>query len=57
MTFDDPEIRGFLARSMVLRLASLSPKGRPIIRCLWFVCQQGRRMRPAFRGLSAQLPS
>lgn len=42
MRFDDPEVREFLARSMVLRLASLSPKGQPIIRCLWFVCQQGR---------------
>jgi hypothetical protein len=36
MRFDDPEVREFLARSMVLRLASLSPKGQPIIRCLWF---------------------
>ena len=42
MTFDDPEVREFLAHSMVLRLASLSPKGQPLLRCLWFVCQQGR---------------
>jgi pyridoxine/pyridoxamine 5'-phosphate oxidase len=40
--FDDPEVRECLARSMILRLAALSPKGRPNIRCLWFVCQQGR---------------
>ena len=42
MTFDDPEVREFLAHSMVLRLASLSPKGQPLVRCLWFVCQHGR---------------
>ena len=42
MRFDDPEVSEFLARSMVLRMASLSPKGQPLIRCLWFVCQQGR---------------
>ncbi|MBF8286541.1 MAG: hypothetical protein HW393_355, partial [Dehalococcoidia bacterium] len=42
MRFDDPEVREFLARSMILRLAALSPKGQPNIRCLWFVCQQGR---------------
>jgi hypothetical protein len=40
--FDDPEVREFLDRAMVLRMASLSPKGQPIIRCLWFVCQRGR---------------
>lgn len=42
MRSDDPEVREFLARSMVLRMASLSLKDQPIIRCLWFVCQQGR---------------
>ena len=42
MRFDDPEIRECLARSMILRLAALSPMGQPNIRCLWFVCQQGR---------------
>ena len=42
MRFDDPEVREFLARSMIMRMASLSPKGQPLIRCLWFVCQQGR---------------
>ena len=42
MRFDAPEVHEFLSRSMVLRMASLSPKGQPLIRCLWFVCQQGR---------------
>ncbi len=42
MKLDDPEVREFLARSMVLRMASVSAKGRPIVRCLWFVCQRGR---------------
>jgi hypothetical protein len=27
---------------MILRLATLSPKGRPNVRCLWFVCQKER---------------
>ena len=59
MRFDDPEVREFLARSMVLRLVSLSPKGQPIIRCLWFVCQQGRiyifttELAPTGRSISA----
>ena len=42
MRFDDPEVRECLAHSMILRLAALSPKGQPNIRCLWSVCQQGR---------------
>ena len=58
MRFDDPEVREFLARSMILRLGSLSPKGKPNIRCLWFVCQQGRiyiftgETNPTSRGIS-----
>ena len=58
MRFEDPEVREFLARSMVLRLASLSRKGRPRIRCLWFVCQQGKiymftaNTSPIGRGIS-----
>ena len=58
MRFDDPEVREFLARSMIMRMASLSPKGQPIIRCLWFVCQQGRiyiftgETSPTGRGIS-----
>ncbi len=59
MRFDDPEVREFLARSMILRLATLSPKGQPNIRCLWFVCQQERiyifsgESSPTWRGISA----
>jgi len=59
MRFDDPEVRELLARSMILRLAALSPKGQPNIRCLWFVCQRGRiyiftgETNPTSRGISA----
>jgi uncharacterized pyridoxamine 5'-phosphate oxidase family protein len=42
MRFDHPEVRQFLDRSMILRLAALSPKGLPNVRCLWFVCWHGR---------------
>lgn len=58
MRSDDPEVREFLAHSMVLRMASLSPKGQPIVRCLWFVCQRGRiytftgEMTPTGRSIS-----
>ena len=58
MRSDDPKVREFLARSMVLRMASLSPKGQPIVRCLWFVCQRGRiytftgEMTPTGRSIS-----
>ena len=58
MSFDDPEVRELLARSMILRLAALSPMGQPHIRCLWFVCQQGRiyiftgEASPTGRGIS-----
>jgi general stress protein 26 len=58
MRFDDPEVREFLARSMILRLGALSPKGQPNIRCLWFVCQRGRiyiftgATTPTSRGIS-----
>jgi len=59
MRFEDPEVREFLARSMILRLATLSPKGQPRIRCLWFVCQRGRiyiftaNTTPAGRSITA----
>ncbi len=59
MRFDDPEVREFLARSMIMRMASLSPKGQPLVRCLWFVCQQGTirifttELAPTGRGISA----
>lgn len=58
MRFDDPEVRRFLSRSMIMRMASLSPKGQPLVRCLWFVCQQGRiriftsELAPTGRGIS-----
>ncbi len=58
MKIEDPEVREFLDRSMIMRMASLSPKGQPIIRCLWFVCQQGRiyifigEASPTGRGIS-----
>lgn len=42
MSPDDPEVRGFLARSMVTRVATLSRKGLPHITALRFVCDQGR---------------
>ncbi len=60
MRFEDPEVREFLARSMILRLATLSPKGQPRIRCLWFVCQRGRiyiftaNSTPAGRSITAR---
>jgi len=59
MRFDDPEVREFLARSMILRLAALSPTGLPNVRCLWFVSQRGRiyiftgETNPTSRGISA----
>lgn len=59
MTIDSPEVREFLARSMVIRLAALSRKGQPNIRCLWFVCLGGRiyivtaNANPSLRGISA----
>ena len=58
MTSDDPEVREFLARSMILRLAALSPKGQPNIRCLWFLWRQGKiymftaNTSPIGRGIS-----
>lgn len=60
MRIDDPEVREFLARSMILRMAALSPKGRPNIRCLWFVCQKERiyifsgESSPTWRGIPAR---
>ncbi len=41
MRFDDPEVREFVGRSMVVRLAALSPKGQPMIECLTFICRRG----------------
>lgn len=42
MTLDDPEVHDFLACSMVARVATLSPKGRPHMTPLWFTYDQGR---------------
>ena len=42
MSLHDPKVRDFLARSMVARLATLSPKERPHMTPLWFTCDRGR---------------
>lgn len=42
MTASDPEVLAFLDHSMIMRMGSLSPKGQPIFRCLWFVRRKGR---------------
>ena len=34
---DDPAVRAFLRRSMVARLATRSPAGRPFVTPIWFV--------------------
>ena len=58
MRFDDPEVREFLARSVIMRMASLSPKGQPMMECLTFVCWQERLyisyqdIRPTGRAIS-----
>ena len=39
---DEPAVRRFLAASMIVRLATLSAKGRPEITPLWFVSHGGR---------------
>jgi hypothetical protein len=45
---------------MILRLATLSPKGQPNVRCLWFVCQKERiyiftgESNLTWRGISAR---
>jgi len=58
MRLDDPRVREFLDRSMIIRMASLSPKGQPILRCLWFVTHRDRiytftsELTPTGRGIS-----
>jgi hypothetical protein len=42
MRFEELEVREFLDHSMIMRMGSLSPKGQPLIRCLWFVLLKGR---------------
>lgn len=59
MSLRDPEVRRFLARSMVARVGTLSPKGRPHLTPLWFVHDRGkvymtsRDGSPAARNVSA----
>jgi general stress protein 26 len=59
MSPHDPEVRDFLARSMIARVATLCPKGRPHMTPLWFVWDQGRIYMtsrdgsPAARNVSA----
>ncbi len=42
MRTDSPAVRRFLGRSMVVRIATLSPAGNPDIIPLWFVTLRGR---------------
>lgn len=37
----DPQVRAFIARSMIARVAVLSPKGIPFMTPLWFVYHRG----------------
>jgi len=37
----DAAVRAFLERSMVVQVATLSPKGRPFVTPLWFVVHDG----------------
>ena len=37
----DPEVQRFLRQSIVVQLATLSPKGRPFVTPLWFVAHGG----------------
>jgi len=38
---NDPRVRAFLGNSMVVQLATRSPKGRPFMTPLWFVVDRG----------------
>lgn len=42
MRWDDPLVRRFLARSHVMRLATMSAKGRPSLTPIWYVVWRGR---------------
>jgi predicted pyridoxine 5'-phosphate oxidase superfamily flavin-nucleotide-binding protein len=37
----DPAVRGFLRDSLVVHVATVSPKGRPFVTPLWFVVDDG----------------
>lgn len=59
MSPDDPEVRRFLPRCRVVRIATLSVKGTPHITPLWFVVADGRILMgaraesPAARNVAA----
>lgn len=38
---DDPDVRAFLHRSLIVQVATLSPKRRPFVTPLWFVVDRG----------------
>ena len=37
----DPDVRAFLRASLIVQVATLSPKGRPFVTPLWFVVDRG----------------
>jgi hypothetical protein len=41
LSFDDPAVRAFVGRSMIVEVATLSPKRRPFVTPLWFVLDRG----------------
>jgi hypothetical protein len=53
MSPDSPEVRRFLARCRVVRIATLSAKGTPHITPLWFVTAEGR----VYMGARAESPA
>lgn len=53
MTPSSLEVRRFLARSMVVRLATLSPKGTPLLTPIWFVSGGTKLYIPTGRGALA----
>lgn len=42
MKFDDPDVRRFLADSMIARVATISARGTPQLMPLYFVCLDGK---------------
>lgn len=50
---DAPEVRALLRRCRVVRIATLSPRGWPLLTPLWFVCHRGR----IYMGLRADSPA
>ena len=37
----DPDVQAFLRGSLIVQVATLSPKGRPFVTPLWFVVDRG----------------